>query len=130
MNIIYQKPTSLAFDEAIEQVKQELKQRSFGVLWEFDMAKKLAEHELDLGAKFVVLEVCNPQQAHTVLSQELTVGYFLPCKMVVFEKDGQVQVGTLKPSHLMNQMEGLDLAGVAEEVEQVLQETVDAVAAQ
>lgn len=129
MNIIYQQPTNLNFSEAIEQVKEELKARSFGVLWEFDMAKKLAEHELDLGAKFVVMEVCNPQKAHQVLTEEIMVGYFLPCKMAVYEKDQQVYVGTLKPSILMNQMEGLDLADVAAEVEEVLQAVVDAVAA-
>lgn len=128
MELIYQKPTTLAFDEAIERVKDELKQRSFGVLWELNMADKLAEHELDLGAKFVVMEVCNPQKAHQVLTQEITVGYFLPCKMVVFEKDDQVYVGTIKPSFLMNQMEGLDLADVATEVEAVLEAAVDAVA--
>lgn len=128
MEMIYQKPTKLSFDQAIERVKDELKQRSFGVLWELNMADKLAEHELDLGAKFVVMEVCNPHKAHQVLSQEITVGYFLPCKMVVFEKDDQVHVGTLKPSFLMNQMDGLDLSDVAAEVEAVLQAAVDAVA--
>lgn len=128
MELIYQKPTNLTFDQAIERVKDELKQRSFGVLWELNMADKLAEHELDLGAKFVVMEVCNPQKAHQVLTQEITVGYFLPCKMVVFEKDNQVHVGTIKPSFLMNQMDGLDLADVATEVEAVLEAAVDAVA--
>ena len=128
MDLIYQRPTKLAFDEAIERVKQELKQRSFGVLWEFDMAKKLDENQLDLGAKFVVLEVCNPQKAHQVLTQEITVGYFLPCKMVVLEKDGQVHVGTINPSSLMAQLPGLDLSDVASEVEEVLQATVDALA--
>lgn len=128
MELIYQKPTNLTFDQAIERVKDELKQRSFGVLWELNMADKLAEHELDLGAKFVVMEVCNPQKAHQVLTQEITVGYFLPCKMVVFEKDNQVHVGTIKPSFLMNQMDGLDLADVAAEVEAVLEAAVDAVA--
>ncbi len=128
MDLIYQKPTDLSHEEAIERVKQELKARSFGVLWEFDMTKKLAMHDLDLGAKFVVLEVCNPQKAHQVLSKDIAVGYFLPCKMAVYEKDGQVFVGTINPSFLMGQLPGLDMPEIAAEVEEILQATVDALA--
>lgn len=125
MEIIYQKATEYSFEEAIERITKELKDRSFGVLWQLDMTAKLAEHGFDLGAKAVILEVCNPKQAHTVLSKELSVGYFLPCKMAVFEKDGQVTIGTVKPSHLMSLIPGADLSETANEVEQVLMAAVD-----
>lgn len=128
MDIIYEKPTHHSFDDAIERVTAELKARNFGVLWQLNMENKLAEHGFDLGAKAVILEVCNPKQAHTVLTQELSVGYFLPCKVAIFEKDNQVTIGTVKPSILMGMMPGLDLSEVANEVEQVLQDSVDAAA--
>lgn len=33
-----------------------------------------------------VIDVCNPHQAKQVLEKHLDVGFFLPCKMVVYEE--------------------------------------------
>lgn len=126
MELIYEKGTEKTFEDAVESVKEQLKQRSFGVLWELDMKEKLAEHELELNGKAKILEVCNPQKAQEVLNRNLSVGYFLPCKVTVFERDGKTTIGTMLPSQLMTTMPGLDLADVAEEVERVLREAVDA----
>ncbi len=126
MNIIYEKETSKGFEEAIESIKEELKERNFGVLWQFDMKGKLQEHNLELNGHAVILEVCNPQQAQKVLNQSFSVGYFLPCKIAVFEREGRTTVGTVLPSELIGQMPGLDLKDVAQEVEQVLRESIDA----
>lgn len=126
MDIIYQKTTQHTYEDAIRRITEELKARRFGVLWQFDMTGKLNEHDLDLGAKVTILEVCNPVQAHKVLTTALDVAYFLPCKVAVFEQAGMVRIGTVKPSVLMGLMDGVDLSAVAQEVEQVLKDSVDA----
>lgn len=126
MNLIYEKETDKSFDEAIASVKEELQKRQFGVLWELNMKDKLSEHDLELDGKAVILEVCNPQKAHTVLNTHIKVGYFLPCKVAIFEQKGKTTIGTLLPSELMSQMPGADLSDVAQEVEQVLRDAVDA----
>ena len=126
MKMIYEKETKKSFEETIDSIKEELKKRNFGVLWELNMKDKLGEHGLDLNGKAVILEVCNPQKAQTVLNKHISVGYFLPCKIALFERDGKTTIGTMLPSELMNQMPGVDLANVAEEVEQILKDAVDA----
>lgn len=126
MNIIYEKETSKTFDEAIQSIKKELKERNFGVLWELNFKEKLKEHEIDFPNNFKVLEVCNPQKANTVLSKHIEVGYFLPCKMVVYEKDGKVRIGTARPEILIGMMDYKDLGDVAREVEEILTSAIDA----
>src|SRR5690554_1690915 len=101
MDIKYEKSTTKSFDEAIESIKKELKERNFGVLWELNFKEKLAEHKIEFKNNFKILEVCNPQKANEVLSKHIEVGYFLPCKMVVYEKDDSVFIGTTKPNSLM-----------------------------
>ena len=128
MNIIYEKTTDKTVAQAIESVKAELKKREFGVLFELDMKAKLQEHNLELNGHAVIMDVCNPKQAQKVLNESLSVGYFLPCKIAVFSRDGKTTIGTLLPSELMEQMPGLDLKETAEAVEQVLRESVDAAA--
>lgn len=126
MNILYEKETKKSVEEAIESITTALKKRGFGVLWQLDMKKKLAEHELSLDGSAVILEVCSPKQAHSVLSKSLQVGYFLPCKIGIFEREGKTTIGTVLPSVFMEQLPELDLRDSAEQVEGILRESIDA----
>ncbi len=126
MEIIYEKPTARDFEGAVEQLKKALKEREFGVLWEMSFKDKLQERGQDFDKNFVILEVCNPAKAKTVLDQRLEAGYMLPCKMAVYEKDGQVLIGMLKPQTLVELMGDEELAGVATEVEETLKAAIGA----
>lgn len=126
MDIRYEKITEKSFEEAVTSIKDELKKRSFGVLWELNFKDKLAEHNIDFPNNFKILEVCNPQKAKEVLSKHIDVGYFLPCKMVVYEKDGNIHIGTARPKILMGMMGYDDLDDVANEVEKVMIDAIDA----
>lgn len=126
MELIYEKITNKSFDEAIESIKSQLKERKFGVLWQLNFKDKMAEHEIDFQNNFMILEVCNPQKANEVLTKHLDVGYFLPCKVVVYEKDGAVRIGTAKPGMLIGMMGYDDLGNVASDVEKILIESIDA----
>ena len=129
MNIIYERESKYSFEESIEKVKTLLKERSFGVLWQLNFKDKLAEHELTLDGNFMVLEVCNPKQAQKVLSRHIDVGYFLPCKMAIYEKDDAVYVGMPRPEKLIGMIGHEDLFEVGAQVEAVLKEVIDEIAA-
>ncbi len=126
MDIRYEKKTKKSFNEAVESITNSLKERKFGVLWQLNFKEKMAEHEIQFPNNFMILEVCNPQKANEVLSAHIEVGYFLPCKVVVYEKDGEVFIGTAKPGMLIGLMGYDDLDEVANEVENVLMESIDA----
>lgn len=126
MDIRYEKETTKPFEEAVESIKEELKKRTFGVLWQMNFKDKMAEHNIDFPNHFMILEVCNPQKANEVLSKHLDMGYFLPCKMVVYEKDGRTMIGTARPNMLMGMAGYDDLGDVAKEVEDILIAAIDA----
>lgn len=126
MDIRYEKQTKKSFNEAVESITNSLKERKFGVLWQLNFKEKMAEHGIDFPNNFMILEVCNPVQANKVLSAHIEVGYFLPCKVVVYEKDKDVFIGTAKPGMLLGMMGYDDLDSVANEVEKVLIESIDA----
>ena len=126
MELIYEKSTKKSFNQALESIIKELKEREFGVLWQLNFKDKMAEHDINFPNNFMILEVCNPEKANTVLSKHIKMGYFLPCKVVVYENDGQVNIGTAKPELLMGMM-GVDgLEDVASEVEKILIESINA----
>jgi len=117
MEILFELTSEKTFDQAVEGIKEALKPYGFGVLWELDFKDKLAEKGLDFEGNFKVMEVCNPSKAIGVLTTDITAGYFLPCKVVVYIKEGQVTIGMLKPTSLIEIYGNKDLASVAESVE-------------
>jgi uncharacterized protein (DUF302 family) len=83
-------------EETIHALGLQLQTEQFGVLWSFNIQDKLKEKGIDFERQYVVLEVCNPAEANRLLSETPMAGYFLPCKIVVYEAEGKVLVGMLK----------------------------------
>ncbi|MDY5968096.1 Uncharacterized conserved protein, DUF302 family [Atopostipes suicloacalis DSM 15692] len=127
MNFKYEIKTNKSFQTAIEDITDSLKEREFGVLYQVNFKEKIEAKGLDFSTNFEVLEVCNPGQAKEVLEKSIEVGYFLPCKVVVYEKEGEVYIGLLKPTVLIGLLEDDCLKTIAEEVENTLKEAIQAV---
>jgi len=125
MDFHYSVTTSKTVDEAVKALEESLQANKFGVLWQLDIPATLQKKGVDFTTPYRVLEVCNPHEAKKVLTQNPLVGYFLPCKIVVYEVDGQTHIGMPKPSILMNVINDPALAGIAEDVEASLIKAVD-----
>ncbi|MFL0364423.1 DUF302 domain-containing protein [Pseudobacillus sp. 179-B 2D1 NHS] len=123
----YTKVVSASLEEAISRLESSLKSERFGVLWQFDIQEKLQEKGVDFNKKFIVLEVCNPHEAKKVLEEESLAGYFLPCKIVAYEENGQTKVGMPKPTILISMLENDKLKEVARDIESRLINCIDAV---
>lgn len=126
MEPIFELETERTFPEALAEVKKQLAARNFGVLWELNFRDKLREKGLDFDQNFQVLEVCNPKQAQEVLDRHLDMGYFLPCKVGVYERDGKVFLGMLRPETLMALAGKAGLTEVAQRVEATMREALEA----
>ncbi|MBU3183063.1 DUF302 domain-containing protein [Clostridium psychrophilum] len=125
MNIKYEVKVGKLFGEAVESLKKSLSENKFGVLWELDFKDKLKEKGLEFDTNFKILEVCNPVKAKEVLSKNIETGYFLPCKMVVYEKKGSVYIGMIKPTDLIKMMGDKELIAIAKDIEKVLKKSID-----
>ncbi|AUI35126.1 hypothetical protein CWI35_00105 [[Bacillus] caldolyticus] len=116
-------PTDM--DETIEHLEENLKQEGFGVLWQFSVTEKLQEKGLDFSTPMVIFEVCNPQEAARVLNENLLVGYFLPCKLVVYQENGTTKIGMPKPTMLVGMVNEPALKEIAEDIEKRLVACID-----
>ncbi|WP_102691497.1 DUF302 domain-containing protein [Rummeliibacillus pycnus] len=116
----YTADSSKNMEETIESLKENLKNEQFGVQWIFNINEKLEAKGLTLPQKYQILEVCNPVEAHRVLTKNPLVSYFLPCKIIVFEENNQVKVGMPLPTALISMVEDQDLKEIAESIEKRL----------
>lgn len=113
------------FEKAVDSIEIALKEEGFGVLWKFDIQETLAKKGVDLDKEFMVLEVCNPHEAKRVLSENSLVGYFLPCKIVVYKEQSQTKIGMPKPSSLIGLVSDENLTEVAKDIETRLIRCID-----
>jgi len=117
--------TQHTIDEAINRIEESLKHENFGVLWKFDIKGKLQEKGMDFQREFKVLEVCNPKEAYRVLNENNMAGYFLPCKIVVYEENGQTKIGMPRPSSLISLLNDDNLKKLAKDIEERLIVCID-----
>lgn len=113
----YTVETDKTMEKAIQSIEENLKHEQFGVLWQFDIQKTLQNKGLEFDDPFVVLEVCNPNEAQNILSKNKMVGYFLPCKVVVYEEEGKTKIGMPKPTELIQMVKDEELMETARSVE-------------
>jgi uncharacterized protein (DUF302 family) len=113
----YTLTTAKSVDQAAQDVEAALAKRKFSVLWALDVNEKLREKGLELRGRFRILEVCSAPRAKEALEGNPLVAYFLPCKVVVYERDGRTEIGLPRPSALMAMIGDESLAPLAAEVE-------------
>jgi uncharacterized protein (DUF302 family) len=113
----YTVDTNKNMEEAIQSIEEELKKEGFGVLWKFDIKEKLQEKGLEFDKEFKVLEVCNPKEAQRVLNENEMAGYFLPCKIVVYQSNEGTKIGMPKPTALITFLNDEKLKQLAKDIE-------------
>ncbi|NMO98033.1 DUF302 domain-containing protein [Paenibacillus lemnae] len=121
----YTVDTNKSIEQVIADLTESLKTEKFGVLWHLDMKEKLHEKDVELGMEYHILEVCNPVEAQKVLSENALVGYFLPCKIAVYEEGGTIKIGMPKPTALIGLVDNNELMKLAGDIEQRLISCVD-----
>lgn len=121
----YTVKTDRSVEAVIEKLKATLKDEEFGVLWDFDLSDTLQEKGHAIDGDYRILEVCNPKEAKKVITAHREGGYFLPCKLAVFTKDGTTHVGMPKPTKLIELIEDESLQSIAHDVETRLIRAID-----
>lgn len=121
------KTVSLSFEKAIEKITDELKKEGFGILTEIDV-KETLKNKLNIDfRKYKILGACNPPIAYKALELEENIGLLLPCNVIVYEKENKCVVSIFNPLVMTKLIDKKELAAIAEEVKQKLQNALDRV---
>lgn len=100
-NLSYQVELTVPYDQAVETVKEALKEEGFGVLTEVDV-KATLEEKLDVDfRRYTILGACNPPLAYQAFQNEPLVGLLLPCNVTVEERGSGALVSLVNPEAML-----------------------------
>ncbi len=118
----------LPFEQAEQRLREALKQEGFGILTEVNVQQTLKK-KIDVDFyPYKILGACNPRLAHTVLSEDPTMGVFLPCGVVVRAIDeNTTEVLMMNPDAMHHYSGSPRTAAAAAEVKQRLQRALASV---
>ncbi len=126
MTYYFSKTKKASFEEAVEAVKNELKEEGFGILTEIDVRETLKK-KLDVDfRKYRILGACNPPFAYKALQAENKIGTMLPCNVVVQELSaGITEIAAIDPVASMQAVGNPQLKEIAEQIQAKLRKAVE-----
>lgn len=121
----YTKESLLSFEETKIQIIKKLKEQWFGLSDETDMRQKLFDKIWKKIDYYIILWVCNPKLAYKALEKEQEIWLFLPCKVLVYQKNNKIFISVLLPKMLFSITGNDELLAIAQESEDRLIKAVD-----
>jgi uncharacterized protein (DUF302 family) len=118
--------TTMTYEQAVEKVTNELKKEGFGILTTIDVKDTLKKKIGVDFKRYVILGACNPTYAHKSLQVEEEIGLFLPCNVIVYEKDNKTVVAAFDPMTLTTIVNNPHLEPIAKEVRSKLERVIAA----
>jgi uncharacterized protein (DUF302 family) len=120
--------TNLPFAEAVDRMRELLREAGYGVLCEIDVKAKLEEK---LGVErepYMIFGACNPPLASEGLELAPDLGTLPPCNVVVYEREGRTHVAAVEPARMLSIVGNEELGPIAERVREDLGRVVDEIA--
>jgi uncharacterized protein (DUF302 family) len=118
--------TPKSFDQATNDLDAAVKQHGFGVLHVHDLGETLRRKGVPFTEQCRIFEVCNPQQAAKVLSEDMRLNMALPCRISVYTEKGKTLIGLIKPGNMLASLsDSKALEKVAFEVEAAILAMLD-----
>lgn len=124
--MLYTKQVSGSVKDILPRLENAAKDHHFGVLGSIDLKARMIEKGVPFDRDCVILEVCDPRQAKSVLERNPAISTSLPCRISVYQDGDKVTVATVRPTALVTMYEGAEsLAPVARQVEETIIAIID-----
>ncbi len=117
---------NITVGELKEALAEKLKEYGFGILTEIDVKKTMKEKINKDYEDFLILGLCNPNFADTILSNDKDFALFLPCNALIYKEDEKVTLSLIRPSAVLPESEsGNDSEDLAQKVEEIFAKVFD-----
>jgi uncharacterized protein (DUF302 family) len=112
--------TAKSLTAAAADLQAAVEAHHFGVMHVHNLKETMAKKGVEFARECLIFEVCQPQQAKTVLDENMQISTALPCRISVYEEAGRIVFATLQPTVLLALFQTPQLDTVACEIEDTL----------
>lgn len=118
--MLFKVPTEKTVSEAASALQTAVEANRFGVMQIHNLKETMKKKGVEFARECMIFEVCQPQQAKKVLDADMSVSTALPCRISIYEEEGETILATLKPTTLLAMFNVPQLEDVAQEVEDTI----------
>jgi len=104
-------------DQAATDFEAAVSRNGFGVLHTYDLKATLNSKGIPFSNELRIFEICNPMRASEVLAADMEMNMALPCRVSVYEQDGNTLIGMISPKAMLSMLS--DAPGLEEVANQV-----------
>ncbi|MFC1754764.1 DUF302 domain-containing protein [Thermoproteota archaeon] len=124
-NAIYIIKSEKSISETGTALVTALKKRGFGVLIVHNFKETFSEKGISFDKECLVYEVCNPVQAKKILESDIRMSTSLPCRISIFSEGNTIKLATIRPSAIVTMFNNTGLSDSAQEVENIMIESMN-----
>jgi len=124
MEFDYTVTTQKDFDFAVLAVQEETAKAGFRALYVHDVRKTLDEKGFKI-EPMKIIEFCNAKSAYAVLQEDAKIGLCLPCKILVYTKNGKTIISGMRPIILPKFFPEAQLGTLPEEIDALIKIVID-----
>ena len=118
--------TKKSVAQAVTDLQEAVKKHGFGVLNILNLQETLRKKGVELPNECQILDICNPQKAKQVLTDDMSLNMALPCRISVYSEEGKTKIGMIRPKALLGALSNSEsLMNVAEEVESFIIQMIE-----
>jgi len=93
--MVYRHKTNIELDLIKKEIALKSKEFGFGILKEYSFKTILKEKGFPIEKDITVYELCNPAAAQAALELHPEISIYLPCRISLYEENGQSVLSTI-----------------------------------
>lgn len=124
--MIYIEKTNKSVEETISLMQEKISNYKFGILHIHNIKETLISKGVDFKEECQVLDVCNPNFANELLSNDMNISTIMPCKISVYSKNNETYIAMNSIAQLIDDINP-DLIEKAYEIQEILLEFIEEV---
>jgi len=125
MKYWYTKKLNSNFENTIELIKNSMSKEWFWLLTNFNL-QEIFKNKLNKDFnRYMVLGFCNPSLAFEAVSEDIEMWLFLPCNVIIFEKDNEIYISTILINSWVDFTNNKKILELSQLMEEKLKKAID-----
>ena len=121
--MVYIEKSGKSVQEVVDKIQEIISTYKFGVQHIHNIKQTLNSKGIDFKNECQVLDICNPKVAENFLSNDMSLSSIMPCKISVYEEDGETTVAMNSLVQLVDDINP-DMTDIAQETQKTILEII------